>query len=272
MKDINSHIYHDHGMKKLSLPQPTSVYIIDPDNDYPPQVPACKPQKSLKSKKEEASMPSFKLLDEDSDEGERVVENNDDDCKIITEITVFDHIREKAKSLPFLAATPTTEYPPSLETLSLIRKRTHDRQLALNELLESSNNPREEESSEPPDGNNNTPSNMLTGDTIFEHIRKKAKCFPRLDEIKSLTTKPSNPNFDFDFDFDFDLSAGAKSNDQVQKETLIVLDSQPVKPKGKAATGEKSPSLANSWQSSSLATTAGETNPFLGFKSVFSFL
>ncbi|KAJ9562940.1 hypothetical protein OSB04_008100 [Centaurea solstitialis] len=248
MKDINSHSYHDHRMKKLSLPQPTSLYIIDPENDSPPKVPACKPQKSIKSKNEEASMPSFKLLDEDSDEGDRVFETNDDDCKIITERTVFDHIREKAKSLPSFTATPTTEYPPSLETLSLIRKRTHDRQLALDELLESSrssNNPCEE-STEPPDGNNAL-SNMLTGDTIFEHIRKKAKCFPRVDEIKSLTTKKSSP--DFDFDFDFDLSAGAKSNDQVQK----------------------SPKSTNIWESCSLAKTS-ETDPFLSFKSVFSFL
>ena len=54
MKDITSHIY---GTEKLSLPQPTTLYIIDPDNDHPPQVPASKPQKkSLKSKTEEASM------------------------------------------------------------------------------------------------------------------------------------------------------------------------------------------------------------------------
>ncbi|XP_024992174.1 DExH-box ATP-dependent RNA helicase DExH17 [Cynara cardunculus var. scolymus] len=264
MKDINSHIYHDHGMKKLSLPQPSNVYIVDPDNDHLPQSPTRKPQKSLKSKTEEASMPSFKLLDEDSDEGERVVENNDDDCKIITEITVFDHIREKAKSLPFLAATPSTEHPPSLETLSLIRKRTHNRQLVLNELLESSNNSSEESSE--PDGGTSTRSNMLTGDTIFEHIRKKSKCFPRVDEIKSLTTKSSIP----DFDFDFDLSAGAESNDQVHKGTLTILDLEAVKPKGKANNEEKSPGLAKR-QSCSLAT-AGETDPFLGFKSVFSFL
>ena len=178
--------------------------------------------------------------------GERVFETNDDDCKIITEITVFDHIREKAKSLPSFAAAPTTEYPPSMETLSLIRKRTHDRQLALNELLENSNNP----STDPPD-ENNTPSNTLTGDKIFEHIRKKSKCFPCVDEIKSLTTKRSNPNiyFDLDLDLDFDLSADAKSNDKVQK----------------------SPSSASIWESYSLAKP-GETDPFLSFKSVFSFL
>ncbi|GJY42395.1 hypothetical protein Tco_0429665 [Tanacetum coccineum] len=88
-----------------------------------------------------AMSPSFKLLDEDSDEvikltvlaaGDPLVEINNDDCKIITERTVFDHIREKAKSLPSLAPKSTAKYPESEETLNLIRTRTHERQLALN--------------------------------------------------------------------------------------------------------------------------------------------
>ncbi|KAI3784705.1 hypothetical protein L1987_43808 [Smallanthus sonchifolius] len=277
MKNINYDIHHINGTKKFSLPQPTDVCIIDAEHDYAPNAPAERPDKSLKSKNEEASMPSFKLLDEDSDEGEPVVENNnvvdqDDDCKIITERTVFDHIREKAKSLPSLAAKPTTEYSPSEETLSLLRKRTRDRQLALSDTeefldLTEGFNPCEE-SSEP---DKHIPSNILTGEKIFEHIRKKAKSFPRVDEIKSISSKPSNTNFDFDFDCDFDLLADAKSN-------LIILDPEPVKPQPKAAATRekerKSPSLGNR-KCCSLATsveTREVADPFHGFKSVFSFL
>nr|KAJ0212747.1 hypothetical protein LSAT_V11C400227260 [Lactuca sativa] len=256
MKDISSNIYHKQGTKKLSLPPSTDVCIIDPENNDSPQVPAGRSQKSLKSKNEEASIPSFKLLDEDSDEGEPVVEienDDDDDCKIINERTVFDHIREKAKSLPSFTTTPTTECPPSLETLSLIRKRTRERHLALDDPSEFSANPCEEEfqSSEP---HRNSKNNTLTGETIFDHIRKKAKSFPRVDEIKTLTTKSTVTNFD--------LFADTKS---------IVLDLEPMKPR---EYHPKSPSLANR-QLCSLATETEKrqvTDPFLGFKSVFSFL
>ncbi|GKC67574.1 hypothetical protein Tco_1100172 [Tanacetum coccineum] len=197
-----------------------------------------------------------------------MAEINNDDCKIITERTVFDHIREKAKSLPSLAPKSTTEYPASEETLSLIRKRTRERQLALNDNTESLNltgdsNPCEE--SIEPDGT--TSSIILNGDTIFEHIRKKAKSFPRVDEIKSQSTKSHNINFDFDFD----LFADAKSN-IVQKENALIIDSEPVKPQLKAATREKqykSPSFANR-QCCSLESEVAD--PFRGFKSVFSFL
>lgn len=165
-----------------------------------------------------------------------------------------------------MAANPASKYPPSEETLSLIRKRTRDRQLALNdteEFLELTEgfNPCEE-LNEP---DKHIPSTLLTGEKIFEHIRKKAKSFPRADEIKSISSKPSNTNFDFD------LFAETKSN-------LIILDPEPVKPQPKAATTRekehKSPSLGNR-QCCSLATSAKTrevADPFLGFKSVFSFL
>lgn len=52
----------------------------------------------------------------------------DDECKIIDEKTIFDHIREKAKNLPALTSLKGT-CSPSLETLNLIRKRTREKQL-----------------------------------------------------------------------------------------------------------------------------------------------
>ncbi|GJY91869.1 hypothetical protein Tco_0507651, partial [Tanacetum coccineum] len=54
--------------------------------------------------------------------GDPLVEINNDVCKIITERTVFYHIREKAKSFPSLAPKSTTEYLEYEETLNLIRK------------------------------------------------------------------------------------------------------------------------------------------------------
>jgi hypothetical protein len=68
------------------------------------------------------------------------VEDEDDDCKIITERTVFDHIREKAKGLPALAML-RNPCSPSSETLSLIKKRTRERQLGLDSptVLEETN-------------------------------------------------------------------------------------------------------------------------------------
>nr|GEX17132.1 DExH-box ATP-dependent RNA helicase DExH17 isoform X1 [Tanacetum cinerariifolium] len=205
---------------------------------------------------------SFKILDEDSDEGDSLVEINNDGCKIITERTVFDHIREKANSLPSLAPKSTTEYLEYEETLNLIRKRTHERQLVLNDNTESlkligDSNPCEE--SIEPDGP--TSSIILNGDTIFEHIRKKAKSFPRVDEIKSLSTKSYNINSDFDFDFD--LFTDVKSN-IVQKENVLIIDSDVVKPQLKPTTQEKqhmSPSFANR----RLCSLESEvTDPFVG--------
>lgn len=111
-------------------------------------------------------MPSFKLVDEDTDEGQIVAQFyafchillcflylivlmhrinagsptmlvEDDDCRIINERTVFDHIRKKAKNLPVLATSNVEpQFSPSLETLTLIRKRNRERQLELDSAIQ----------------------------------------------------------------------------------------------------------------------------------------
>ncbi|KAK4477374.1 hypothetical protein RD792_016595 [Penstemon davidsonii] len=81
------------------------------------------------------SMPSFNLIDEDFEDGDPVVETEDDDCKIVSEKTVFDHIRRKAKSLPVLPLHNDT-CSPSLETFTLIRKRTREMHLELENDIE----------------------------------------------------------------------------------------------------------------------------------------
>ncbi|KAL3631369.1 hypothetical protein CASFOL_024353 [Castilleja foliolosa] len=156
------------------------------------------------------SMPSFNLIDEEFEDDMPVVETEDDDCKIITGKTVFDHIRTKAKSLPIL---PQSNYTPSpsLEAFARIRKRTRemhlelDNDIELSEVQESSKTPRSiqyHEFTEPqqnmqdiigPPVNNsyqmdtelwsaedmlatehrqNNESRILTEEAILQHVRK----------------------------------------------------------------------------------------------------
>lgn len=68
-------------------------------------------------------------------EGAPAVNTEDDECKIITGKTVFDHIREKAKNFPVLELSSDSR-SPSLETLTLIRKRTREKQLELDTPIE----------------------------------------------------------------------------------------------------------------------------------------
>ncbi|XP_055804712.1 DExH-box ATP-dependent RNA helicase DExH17 isoform X2 [Solanum dulcamara] len=75
-----------------------------------------------------SDMPSFKLIDEDLDKVVPAPAVEDDECRIINENTIFDHIREKAKNLPALTSLKDS-CSPSLETLNLIRKRTREKQL-----------------------------------------------------------------------------------------------------------------------------------------------
>lgn len=63
-----------------------------------------------------------------------------EDCRIITEQEIFQHIREKAKNFPGLLASNST-YSPSTETLILAKKRTREKQFEYNseeEVLEES--------------------------------------------------------------------------------------------------------------------------------------
>lgn len=65
-----------------------------------------------------------------------VAETEDDDSRIITAKTVFDHIREKAKSLPVLPMSNDTTSSPSLEAFTLTKKRTREMHLELDNDLE----------------------------------------------------------------------------------------------------------------------------------------
>ncbi|KAK6937447.1 hypothetical protein RJ641_030955 [Dillenia turbinata] len=58
----------------------------------------------------------------------QALENDEEDCKIITEKTVFDHIRRKAKNFPVLASLDIPSSSSS-QAMILTRKRTHEKLL-----------------------------------------------------------------------------------------------------------------------------------------------
>ncbi|QHN87395.1 uncharacterized protein DS421_16g554730 [Arachis hypogaea] len=98
--------------KQGFLPPPEEVYVIEDDNITIADIPMKKLSTLNKDKEEDNSIPSFKLLDEEIEEGGHALEVEDDDCKIITEKTVFDHIREKARNFSLLAALDNIRCPP----------------------------------------------------------------------------------------------------------------------------------------------------------------
>ncbi|GFP99856.1 probable ATP-dependent DNA helicase hfm1 [Phtheirospermum japonicum] len=197
-------VTHKHRPKELSSFHPKDVHIIKDSVDRTSRAA------TNELIENSISMPSFKLIDEESEDDMPVVETEDDDCKIITEKTVFDHIRTKAKSLPVL---PLSNYTPSpsLEAFTRIRKRTREMHLELDnsievsEVQESSKTPRSIRYHEftepeldmhtiigPPDNNSyqidteiwsaegmlatehhqNNESRILTEEAILRHVRK----------------------------------------------------------------------------------------------------
>ncbi|CAL5371830.1 unnamed protein product [Camellia sinensis] len=223
-KMTDSNMIHKLGIEHLSsFPQPKDVCIIeDDDKEYMSCAPTEAFHSSSKSKGKIDSMPSFNLLDEESEEGGPSFETGDSECKIINQRTVFDHIREKAKSFPNLAASPNA-CPPSSETLLLIRKRTHEKHLEHNNAIEvleetegnkiprsnlliPSSEHREQHRDDIDKASTpNSPicfgklcleskestSKTLTEETIFEHIHKKAKNFSTVNKWKFLEPEPS---------------------------------------------------------------------------------
>ncbi|CBI34887.3 unnamed protein product, partial [Vitis vinifera] len=132
VKEINSNMIHARGSKQLSsFPLPKEVYVIEDDNEDASHSSSKGLDISKKSKREMDSLPNFKLIDEESEEeGSPAIETEDDECKIITEQTVFEHIRKKSKSFNVLTKS-NASVSPSSEALILTRKRTHEQQLEL---------------------------------------------------------------------------------------------------------------------------------------------
>ncbi|KAB1209142.1 putative ATP-dependent DNA helicase HFM1 [Morella rubra] len=138
MEESNSSTNHQKRKKKpSSFPPPKQVCIIDDDdNETTSRAPVKVLNNSVMNpERENGSLPSFNLLDEELGEGEIDVEVKEDESKLITEQTVFDHIREKAKNFPVLPAS-SNSCSPSSEALILKRKRTLEKQFVLHGEVE----------------------------------------------------------------------------------------------------------------------------------------
>ncbi|KAK7293418.1 hypothetical protein RJT34_16283 [Clitoria ternatea] len=124
MKESDSNMLLKRNRKQAIFPPPEEGYIIEDDNKTVPHLPMKELCTLSKDKEESDSIPSFDLLDEDFEEGGRAPDVEEDKCKIITEKTVFDHIREKAKNFSLLSASDNIRCPP----LEVLLARTHARE------------------------------------------------------------------------------------------------------------------------------------------------
>ncbi|XP_043725479.1 DExH-box ATP-dependent RNA helicase DExH17 [Telopea speciosissima] len=111
---------------------PKEIYVVEEDDEKSTSQVLIEELPILReSKWENVSMPSFNLLQDDMDEGV-FTETEEPECEILTEKTIFDHIRRKAKNFPVLATTKTIDSSSSSpELLILTRKRTREKQLQL---------------------------------------------------------------------------------------------------------------------------------------------
>ncbi|MED6161906.1 hypothetical protein PIB30_065217 [Stylosanthes scabra] len=104
--------------KQGFLPPPEEVYLIEEDNVTIADIPMKKLSTLNKDEEEDNSIV----------EGGHALEVEDDDCRIITEKTVFDHIREKARNFSLLAALDNIRCPP-LNVLT--RNHAHEKRTAI---------------------------------------------------------------------------------------------------------------------------------------------
>ncbi|KAJ4831496.1 hypothetical protein Tsubulata_004728 [Turnera subulata] len=123
MKESNSDIDFKRGREKLSFfPPPKEVFVIEDDIEPTSHVLAQRPSETAKSEADNSSMPSFKLIDEEVVEAYPADEDKEDSCRVISEQTIFDHIRQKAKNFPVLT-TSNNACSSITESPFLARKR-----------------------------------------------------------------------------------------------------------------------------------------------------
>ncbi|KAM2014480.1 hypothetical protein ACFX16_045132 [Malus domestica] len=285
-------------------------------------------------------------------EDEVAAKAEEEECKIITHQTVFDHIREKAKNFPILVASNgahSASTKPLVLTRKRAREKQLEphREFEVLEELEWNKIPRRtavNPSSEPKEAEQNqhntnnlpTPRSSATmnpmddreaglplepedgtfktsrEETIFEHIRTKAKNFPVINKSKmvdsgysTMKEHPSKSRLEFSIDTTGTLKGTAKSN-KVPRDTAFDSDSgtrkaSNVSPRGLGDGAEKmlsfdismlkntkkSPEPGSAgkrkhelsplvpqrqWCSLTSAGKTREADTFLGFESIFSFL
>ncbi|KAE9605113.1 hypothetical protein Lalb_Chr10g0093731 [Lupinus albus] len=217
IKESNSNVLIRRNRKQASFNPPKEVYVIDDETTVPH-----KTTKELhtfcKDNEKSDSIPSFNLLDEMIEEGGHALEVEDDECKIITEKTVFEHIREKAKNFSLLSAFDNIRCP----SLEVLLKRNHSREKRSDlhyEVVDLDdadrlevpqqthvNSPAELSKTEHNDinpyatlndqnsntsGSSNSMSSIVdtgtrekpTEEMVFDHIRRKSKDFPLFSKL-----------------------------------------------------------------------------------------
>ncbi|PPS04848.1 hypothetical protein GOBAR_AA15815 [Gossypium barbadense] len=202
VKESNSNANLKRARKPTQFFAPEEVYVIEDDKAATHKSFAQRPPDLIESKRK----PSFNLLDEEL-EGEFAAGIENDDCKIITEQSIFDHIREKAKNFPLL--TPNNAYSPSSDQeKSKIRQHILLGPLpeskGLEQIADDHNNyltgkhhitagssvtiNLTDESGYLPSEPEAFSFKSLTEEAIFDHIRKKSKHFPVINMPKPIDT------------------------------------------------------------------------------------
>ncbi|CAH8309244.1 unnamed protein product [Eruca vesicaria subsp. sativa] len=259
-------------------PPMVNVCIVDDDNTPVKSAPP-----NRKDQKDD--MPSFKLIDEDSEEEkESYVTMEEDDCVIINEHTVFDHIRQKAKCYPSLSTLNPTSLASEKSTLKrkslVIDSPELDPLFQYDSVFASPTTTKDikqtaQQITSPVYASNGKTERPFSDETIFNYIRKRSKNSPILATSKmedhitifpqegrnaetspyrsnGLLTSPSAKTRSIKSDtpaemLSFDISMAKRSNTNLEEE-----------------------------KKGSCSTHAGKSNgtsdSFLGFKSIFSFL
>ncbi|CAI8613036.1 unnamed protein product [Vicia faba] len=107
MKDSNSNMILKRNRKQTSFPPPEEIFVIQDDDINLTHIP----QEETSTWSKDNDIPSFDLFDDMFEEGGNALEVEEEKSKVITEKTVFDHIREKAKSFSLLSSFENIRCP-----------------------------------------------------------------------------------------------------------------------------------------------------------------
>ncbi|TYK03118.1 ATP-dependent DNA helicase MER3-like protein [Cucumis melo var. makuwa] len=255
LMEQNLNVRNKWGRMPPSSHPPEEVYVIDDDGEPLPQAATNELPISGDLNPLLDSMPSFNLLDEDLEEADPATGNDEDECKIITERTVFDHIREKAKNFPMLAASKNNAHSPAAVTYSLTKNK---------QPLE------------------------LQVEALEEKHRIELSPHAKLDSFSGFRDEVQNNEY---VTQQSHITSGPRfiDDDKVESMGMVCFDISMMKENKRARAGPESSSDMNSskwkkqqqsqsvgnrknWCSLQTATETSEVDPFVAFKSVFSFL
>ncbi|KAI5428911.1 Sec63, variant 2 [Lathyrus oleraceus] len=200
MKEGNSNMILRRNRKQTSFPPPEEIFVIQDDDINLTHIP----QEETSTWSKDKDIPSFDLFDEMFEEGGNTLEVEEEKVKIITEKTVFDHIREKAKNFSLLSSFENIHCP----SVEVFLGRNHAREKGSYYgrekrsyhghevvVLDDDNN------KVPGQTDVNFPADLrkedkgvffpepkarsyenVTEETVFDHIKRKSKDFPQISK------------------------------------------------------------------------------------------